>query len=396
MWDSASIIASSLAGVLVGILTGITPGLHVNLVATVTLSLSVLLPFSPAHFAYFILSMAITHTFLDAIPSVFLGVPNPDNPGAVLPCHKLVLEGFGCEAVKLQTLGAFCCAVLGILLLPVFVLLFPLVYAWVRPVLAFVLLAILCFLILREEGSKKIFALIVVLLSALLGLLTFATLHREPLLPLLSGLFGVGSMLLNMNSAFPVQRETDQTRLSAFEVFIITVGGTLAGSVIALLPGLGPAQAGILASFLFPTKPLSFLAMSGGINTANFVVSLATMESMHKARNGALEVVLGFAPVDMHLLWRFAAVTLFVVGIATIATLRLAPFCAALLSRVSLQLVSLLVLGFIVFLVLFLSGMTGLLVLITGACIGILAQVTEVNRSHCMACILVPVILYFL
>ncbi len=380
-------LVCSLAGVFAGTITGITPGLHVNLASTLVLSIVPALPFSPVLVAFFVLAMAITHTFVDAIPTVFLGVPDMDKPVAVLPCHKLVLEGQGCEAVRLLTLGAFLCSILGILLLPLFVWMFPLLYKFLKPVLGWILLGMLCFLVLRENGlNKKLFAAIVVVLSGLLGLLTFSVLHREPLIPLLSGLFGVSSLLLNFSNSFPVQRELDHIRLSWSEMAVVAVSGTLSGGFIALLPALGPAQAGVLAS----------LAMSGGINTANFVVSLATMASMNKARNGALEVVLQLSPVDSALLWKYAAVTLLVAGIAVVLTLRLAPLCARLLSRVSLQLVSMSVICFVVLLVVLLSGSVGFLVLFTGACIGILAQVFDVNRSHCMDCLLVPVILYFI
>ena len=61
-----------LAGIIFGIFTGLIPGIHVNLITLIlVVSLVSLEKFSPLVLAVFITSLAITHTFLDFIPSVF-------------------------------------------------------------------------------------------------------------------------------------------------------------------------------------------------------------------------------------------------------------------------------------------------------------------------------------
>lgn len=84
-------------GIMLGVITGITPGLHINLVATTMFSLSPLLSnyLSPINIAVILVSMSITHTFLDFIPSIFLGAPNSETALAVLPGHTLLLRGEG-------------------------------------------------------------------------------------------------------------------------------------------------------------------------------------------------------------------------------------------------------------------------------------------------------------
>ena len=76
---------------------------------------------SPLGLAVFIISMSITHTFLDSIPSIFLGAPDADMAMAILPGHQLLLEGRGFEAVKLTVIGSLLCLLLGILIVPVLV-----------------------------------------------------------------------------------------------------------------------------------------------------------------------------------------------------------------------------------------------------------------------------------
>ncbi len=54
-----------------------------------------------------VIGNAITHTFLDFIPSVFLGAPDDDTALSVLPGHRMVLAGRGYEAVKCSVIGSF-------------------------------------------------------------------------------------------------------------------------------------------------------------------------------------------------------------------------------------------------------------------------------------------------
>src|SRR3989338_8134090 len=96
-------------GILCGIVTGLVPGVHVNMVSALLLSASpvLLLHVHPFIVAGFIVSMPVGHTFLDAVPSIFLGAPDADEVLNVLPGHRLLLEGKGYAAVKLTVIGAF-------------------------------------------------------------------------------------------------------------------------------------------------------------------------------------------------------------------------------------------------------------------------------------------------
>ena len=96
------ILLALILGIGFGIITGLIPGIHVNLIAILLISLSAyLLEFvSVFSVAIFIFSMALTHTFLDMIPSIFLGAPNEDTALAVLPGHRMLLDGIGYEAIR--------------------------------------------------------------------------------------------------------------------------------------------------------------------------------------------------------------------------------------------------------------------------------------------------------
>ena len=92
-----------LLGCLFGVVTGLIPGLHINLVALILFSISpVLLGYTNViAVASFIIAMSITHTFTDFISATYLGAPADDTALAVLPAHKLLLDGKGHEAIRL-------------------------------------------------------------------------------------------------------------------------------------------------------------------------------------------------------------------------------------------------------------------------------------------------------
>src|SRR3989338_774789 len=117
-------------GVIAGIFTGITPGIHINLVSLLLLSISpVLLNYiNVISLCIFIIAMSITHTFLDAIPSIYLGAPDADDALNVLPGHKLLLDGRGFEAVKLTVIGSLSALILAVALVPLLIPAMMIVY----------------------------------------------------------------------------------------------------------------------------------------------------------------------------------------------------------------------------------------------------------------------------
>ena len=84
------LILSIFIGFVLGIISGLIPGIHTNNFALILLSLSPALSdigFSNIHIAAIILANSITHTFLNIIPSVYIGAPDADSALAVLPGH---------------------------------------------------------------------------------------------------------------------------------------------------------------------------------------------------------------------------------------------------------------------------------------------------------------------
>ena len=379
------------AGILAGVITGITPGLHANLAATIVVSLG--LPGLPL----FLLGMAITHTFLDILPTTYLSVPSADR--VMLASQHLVHAGRGHEAVKLATLGSLLCLLIGIALTPLFIIIFPKMSTLLGPWLGWILLGIVALMIWREPSmNQKFWAMITFVAAGLLGIITLDNVH-EPLLPLLSSLFGTSTILMNLlsKSDSPAQRVTDEYRANTKETIHASFGGTLAGAFIALFPGLGPAQAGVMASNLFPTSPLASIILTGGINTANMLISLVTMLTLGKARNGVMVTLLEqMQRFRMAHLLLFLAGSLVAAGIAVLLTLFLSRIFCKVINKINERVVYATMLVFVTLLVAYFSGGRGLIVLLIGTSIGLLPNVMECQKSHAMGCVLMPVMVFLL
>ena len=278
------IIIAIFLGCIFGIITGITPGLHINLVALILLSIS---PFLLGYtnviaVASFIIAMSITHTFTDFISATYLGAPADDTALAVLPAHRMLLEGMGYEAVKLTVIGSLLCLILTIILSPLLIFIVPIIFDYLKDYIGWILLAVVVFMILREESiNKKFWAFAIVALSGILGLIVFNMPNlKDPLLPMLSGLFGVSVLLLSLTqkTSLPVQRTTEMVKVKAKDMAKALSSGVFSGSLVSIFPGLGPAQAAVIAGQVVgKIEVFAYLVLVGGINTVSMILSLITL-----------------------------------------------------------------------------------------------------------------------
>lgn len=388
-----------LLGLLAGIVTGLTPGIHINLVSATLLSLApVLLSYaSPLALAAFIVAMSVTHTFLDSIPSIFLGAPDSATALGVLPGHRYLLRGEGLLAVKLTLVGSLCAVLVSVALFPLFLLVIRVAYPLLQAVMGYLLLGVALFMILRDR--KPLWSFVVFALAGALGLCTLNIAALEnPLFPMLSGLFGVATLLYSLKdtSCLPPQREvpTDvRTGIGAQAL----IAGQCSGFLTAMLPGLGAATAAVLA--LQCTRRLGdagYMLLQGSIGTVNFVLSMATLLVLGKARNGSIVAVQELLDVALGHVLLLLAATLLAAGCAAALTLLCGRLFARVVPRIPYRALITGIILFIVVLTPVLAGWLGLLVLVTSTAVGLVPAIVKTARVHAMACLLVPVITYFL
>jgi putative membrane protein len=397
------ILLFTFIGILGGIIAGLTPGIHTNTLILVVLGLLPLLAGFPIQAVVaLIVSMAITSTLVDFIPSIFLNAPSEDTALSILPGHRLLLEGKGLEAIFLSVIGGIGVIILFILFSPLMLKALPVIYSFAKPRMALLLLIVAGVMILTEKGKKKLWALSVFLLAGILGLVTLNSTLIQPdfvFFPLFTGMFGISAILLSLKDKTNLPKQLSDFGVVKKSLAVIgSIKGFFAGLLVGILPGLGSAQAGTLVQTITRKDDnKEFLVSLGGINTANALFAITALYTISRPRSGAavaIEKILenfGFNDFLMVI-----AVSLVTIGIGAIATLFLSKRFLTLVQKFSYKKISLSILGLLLILTIIFTGPIGLLVLVISTAIGLIAPLTGVKRSLGMSVIIMPVILFYL
>jgi putative membrane protein len=390
------VILSLLAGVLAGTITGLLPGIHINLVGTflVVLSTSLLSSISPLFLVVFITSMAITHTFLDFIPSIFLGCPDDDTGLAVLPGHELLKQGRGYEAVYLTALGGLAAIFLVLLIAFPAIFLVPKIYNSILRFIPYLLIGISLFMLLSEK--KKFSAFLVFFLSGILGLIVLNINLKEPLLPLLSGLFGSSSLLLSIKQKTKIPAQ--EANISEKPKLLRPLSGSFIASFICgFLPGLGSGEAAVIGSQISKAERKNFLVLLGATNTLVMGLAFIAFYTIGKTRTGVLvsiQQIIGNLTARQFIL--VLAIILLAGIISFFLTLQLAKFFSNKIEKINYSTLSILTLIFVTVIVTAFSGFLGLLVFIISTLTGIYCISLNVRRTTMMSCLLLPTIWIYL
>jgi putative membrane protein len=354
---------------------------------------------SPIVLACFIVSMAVAHTFIDFIPSIFLGAPEESTALSVLPGHKLLLRGRGYEAVKLTTIGCYIGILLLLLLVPLFILFLPDVYETLSWLVPWFLVIASVFLIIKEKNPFLGF--IIFMLAGVLGILSLNFYSiKEPLFPLLTGLFGTSTILTSISekTSLPKQKITKES-IKTKEILSILPSSIISSSLCSFLPGLGSSQAAVLGSQMEKnsSKPENFLVLLGIISTLVLGLNFAALYIIDKSRSGAGIIIQRFIPeISAVQLWLLLAVMLVSGSIAVLLSLFLARKFSIFISKINYRKMNMSIFIILIAMSVFISGWLSLIVLATATSLGILAINSGVRRIQLMGVLIVPVILYFL
>jgi putative membrane protein len=386
-------------GVVLGTVSGLIPGVHANTMAGVLLGLQagVLSWVGSEVLAAALFAALITHTFLDIIPSTFLGVPSPDTAVSVLPAHALCLEGKGEEAVRIAALGSAAAAVIAIPLSVALFCFIPLLQPFIDWWIGILIIAVAGYLIVT--GESPAWSLAVFLVSGLLGIFTLRFTYvgwhtlgaSGVLMPLLAGLFGISVLLLASSGPVPEQRFSG-IRMGGREIRKGAVIGTIAGTIVGWLPGLSNATANaVLASTSgYERDRRGYILATSAANTANAIIGIAVLYAIARMRNG---VMVAMAAIEPPPLPAMLAVGGIAACLAFLITIRLSSY-ARLLNGIDSRHLNLGVTGFITVLCFLISGPFGLLILLLAFLVGIVPPMVNIPRVYCMGAIMLPVLCY--
>lgn len=395
--DGVVALGFVLAGVGVGTLSGLTPGLHVNALAMVLAIAAPSIPGPPHLVGATLLAAGVTHSFLDVVPSLTLGVPDAAMAATALPGHRLVLAGRGHEALRLSAMGSGGAVALALALgYPVTVAMTQL-YPHVRDNLPLVLALVVLALLAGERDAVARAGAVCGLLAS--GALGVVILDSNPvgvlpvndiLLPAFAGLFGVPILVAALRGGGVPRQDDACIACSPRSVAASAVAGSGAGGVVGYIPGVSSAIAAVLSLAAIPgdAGDRGFLVAVSGVNTSNTIFALFALVALGSPRTGVL-VAYERAELPLNLPLLLASVT--VAGAAgVLLVLTVGDWALGAAHRIDNRRLVVGVLVLLVVLAVLFAGWRGLLVLCVSTVIGAIPTLTRSRRVHLMGVLVVP------
>ncbi len=369
--------------------------------------------FSPEYLAVFLISLSISHSLIDFIPTMFLGVPDEGTVLSVLPGHYLMLQGRGKEAIRLVILGGFGSLMVTVILLPIFIMLLPGFYSIIKPYIALILTITAIYMILRlNTGIYEIFwSSVIFIFSGIIGWasLNSAVSPNVLLLTIFSGFFGVSTLVysLSQNSYLPYQHEDYNLKVDGKIIRGIFAGG-IAGTILGFLPGMGPAQGSILAQEMSGSGDMgeareSFLVAMSGVNVSDALFSLITIYIIGNPRSGVAvyidKIIQNF---DIHLLVIFVFVSITAVSLSVFFCIVLGDFMIKNIHKLNYVKLSKAVIILMSILVVIFTLKEGsnlfyvIILYLTSISLGLIPHYVGVNKSNLMGVLIVPAIVIYM
>ncbi|MFB6121039.1 MAG: tripartite tricarboxylate transporter permease [Halobacteriaceae archaeon] len=396
---AAAALAFVAAGVALGTASGLCPGLHVNNLALLLAAAAPSIPGPPHLVGATLLAAGVVHSFLDVVPALALGVPDASMAVTALPGHRLVIAGRGREAIRLSALGSAAAVALAAPLAVPMTRAMATAYPVVEAHLSVALGCVVAFLVLTERGTRaRAGALCSLAVSGALGLVV---LDADPtsilptgdvLAPLFAGLFGAPVLLDAMDGGGVPPQGGPTIVAGRRSVGLAAGAGTLAGAVVAYVPGISSAIAAAAALAGLPDAgDREFVVATSGVNTANTIFALFALVSLGSPRTGLL-VALDRAAVPLNLPLLLVAIALGACAGVAVMLLVGDRYLAAVGRRDSAR-VSLAVLALLVLLSALFAGLLGLGAFLAATLVGLLPPRTGARRVHLMGVLIVPLAL---
>ena len=259
----------SVLGAGLGLFSGLAPGIHVNTLAAMLLasypSISSVIPGgldqegTALAVCVCIMSASVVHSFVDFVPSVFIGAPDGEDAVSVLPGHRLLLDGRGMAAVRAAAIGSLIGAAASILLsVPLQWLLLNGLEDPLERLTPVVMIVAAAVVVMSGHGNgSALWGAVAFAASGMLGLACMTLeipmdgLGGEGsiMLPLLTGLFGIPVLLETSSAArIPIQRDSVADPVGP----VPGLKGVLMGTVAGWFPGITSTVGASMSAALFP------------------------------------------------------------------------------------------------------------------------------------------------
>jgi putative membrane protein len=400
------------------------PALHVYNVAGLSIIIAMrLVDLVPGEaLAMFMMGMVVGYAILNAIPSIFLTVPDESTIFIVLPGQKYLVQGRGYEAAVLTGIGSLGGLFFLSLFSPLFPMIFPIIRRTVAPHLHWILGLVIAYMLLSEwpkgteraktswgkllEGWKSLIAgLATFLLSGVLG---FILMYRslipieasfQSLLPAFVGLFAIPWLVQNIISMTRIPSQNISKSID-ISLSLITRGvgaGALGGLFAALFPVVTGGIGGFLAGHATAQRDDRLFLISQGASKLVYYVGaflLLFVPGLHLTRGGMawiLSVI--YTPYTPEIYYVAVAAMAISGALSFLLLLPLSRLVIRAVARLDYRKLSFVVLLFILGIVLWFAGWMGISISIVASGIGLIPVLWHSRRMNCMGVLLLPLCL---
>jgi putative membrane protein len=377
-------------GTLAGIIAGLIPGLHSNNIALIL----AFTPFFGMEITAFMLSMCITQSFVEFIPSTFLGAPSENTFESVLPAHKLLLEGKALEAINHTVFGGIIAVIIGaIMTMPFFIFLEQNSNQIIILTPIVLIFALIIFITEEKNNNKKLIILFIIISAGGQGIL-----FKNQIFPLISGYFGIAGLIYSLKEKEDIIK-INQSEESTVEKenIIDALIGVIGGAIVSVLPGIGSNTAGgIINAMRKTTNPKNYLTMLGAINASNFFFSFAMLLALSKARNGTMIALADKIFYTQETLFIGTIIMLFAAGVGGLCTIIIAKKVTHLFNEKNTKQLNIFCLIFMIVLVGATNGLAGIIALIFSSALGFYTISQNIRRSTLMSSLIASTIFFYL
>jgi putative membrane protein len=225
---------------------------------------------------------------------------------------------------------------------------------------------------------------------------SMAGMEPETMSPLLTGLFGIPSLLWQGGAEIPPQYDDETVPVSPS----YGVKGVLTGCVTGWFPGITSTAGAMIAGRIFGNGDTrGFISMVSSIGTASAMFAFITLSLTGKERSGTMSAINSLVEgTDISLGSVTFTCILVSMGIAAvlgyIITVWSGKRMCTFVQRLDMNVFNRAILVLMIILTIVFCGYWGLVVLAACTLIGMAPLVLDIRRIHLTGCLIVPVLLF--
>ncbi len=307
------------------------------------------------------------------------------------------MNGEAKSAITYSLIGNATGTIITTLFIPLIIIVLPLIYNNTKDYTALILIIITLFVI--SKGKNKILSLTFFITTGILGIISFnIKTIDQPLLPLLSGIFGLSGLILCIKNKIilPEQRQDVKSKLSKLTLIKNSVTTAISSFLTNFLPGLTSSHTAFISNKISKIKDQDeYIILSNSASSSATLISCIALYSISKTRSGmAIAIQSLITTINKTNLILIIAISLMTLAIATFLAINISNKVLIIVNKLDYKKISLAIILIIIIFVLVITGLEGLVILITSTSIGILAEKLNIERINLTGCLILPVILY--